>query len=94
MRIIIDGRRVMRTKTHKTYLAHYYRNKAFFTKRGMTKRLVLHELYHHLVYVNGLDMTKTKEERAANSYARFPKLKFCEQLAVVSMSFTSENDRL
>lgn len=70
MHIIVDGRRVMRTKTHKTYSAHYYRNKAYFTKRGLTKRLLLHERYHHLVYVNGLDITKTREERAANNYAR------------------------
>jgi hypothetical protein len=34
--------------------ACYYRNKAFFTKRGLNKRNVLHELYHHLVYVIGL----------------------------------------
>jgi len=70
MKIILDGRRVMRTKTHKTYSAHYCRDKGYFTKRGLTKRTVLHELYHHLVYVNGLDMTKAKEERAANSYSR------------------------
>jgi len=70
MKIIVDGRKVMRTKTHKTYSAHYYRNKGYFTKRGLTKRTVLHELYHHLVYVNGLDMTKAKEERAANCYSR------------------------
>jgi len=70
MKIIVDGRRVMRTKTHKTYLAHYYRNKAYFTRRGLTKRLVLHEFYHHLVYINGLDITDTIEERAANNYAR------------------------
>ena len=70
MSIIVDGRRVMRTKTHRTYSAHYYRNKACFTKRGLTKRLVLHELYHHIVDAYDLDMTKTREERAANNYAR------------------------
>ena len=70
MKIIVDGRRVMRTKTHKTYLAHYYRNKAYFTKRGLTKRTVLHELYHHLVYVNGLEMIRTTEERATNGYVK------------------------
>jgi len=70
MNIIVDGRKVMRTRTHKIYSAHYYRNKAYFTKRGLTKRLLLHERYHHLVYVNGLDITKTREERAANNYAR------------------------
>jgi hypothetical protein len=65
MRIVLNGHRVGRGDE-----ACYYRNSAFFTKRGLNKRNVLHELYHHLVYVNGFDMTKTKEERAANSYAR------------------------
>ena len=70
MSVIVDGRRVMRTKTHKTYLAHYYRNKAYFTKRGLTKRLVLHELYHHIVDAYGLDMVVSEEERGANTFAR------------------------
>jgi len=70
MRIVLDGRRVMRTKAHKTYLAHYYKNKAYFTKRGLTKRTILHELYHHLIYVNDLEMTATREERDANGYAK------------------------
>ena len=51
-------------------IAVYFENKACFTKRGLNKRTVLHELYHHLVYVNGLDMPTRKEEIAANSYAR------------------------
>ena len=55
-------------------VAVYFENKAYFTKRGLTKRTTLHELYHHLVYANGLDMPKRTEEKAANSYARFPKL--------------------
>jgi len=70
MSVIVDGRRVMRTKTHRTYLAHYYRNKAYFTKRGLTKRLVLHELYHHIVDVYGLDMAVAEEERGANRFAK------------------------
>lgn len=70
MSIIVDGRRVMRTKTHKTYLAHYCINKAYFTKRGLTKRLVLHELYHHIIYAYGLDMLLSEEERGANRFAR------------------------
>jgi hypothetical protein len=65
MRIVLNGRKVGNGD-----LACYDRNKAYFTKRGLTKRTVLHELYHHLVYVNRLDMTKTKEEKAANCYAR------------------------
>jgi len=70
MMILVDGRRVMRTKTHKTYLAHYYRNRAYFTRRGMNKRNVLHELYHHLVDVKGIEMPRWKEEREANLFVR------------------------
>ena len=70
LRIVLDGRRVMRTKTHKTYLAHYYRNKAYFTKRGLTKRLALHELYHHIIDAYGLDIGLSEEERGANRFAR------------------------
>ena len=70
MKIIVDGRKVMRTKTHRAYSAHYYRNKAYFTKRGLTKRLVLHELYHHIIDACGLDMVLSEEERGANRFAR------------------------
>jgi len=65
MRIVLNGRKVGNGD-----IAVYFENKAYFTKRGLTKRTILHELYHHLVNVNGLDMTKTTEERAANNYAR------------------------
>ena len=51
-------------------IASYSQNRAYFTKRGLKKRTILHELYHHLVYVKNLDVAKTKEEKAANSYAR------------------------
>jgi hypothetical protein len=65
MKIVLNGRKVGNED-----IAVYFENKAYFTKRGLNKRTILHELYHHLVYVNGLDMRKTTEERAANSYAR------------------------
>ena len=65
MRIILDGRRVGNGD-----IAVCFQNRAYFTKRGLNKRTVLHELYHHLVYVNGLKMLKGIEERAANSYTR------------------------
>jgi hypothetical protein len=65
MQIVLDGRKVGNGD-----VACYERNKAYFTKKGLTKRTILHELYNHLVYVNDLDMTKTREERAANNYAR------------------------
>ena len=51
-------------------LASYFENKAYFTKRGSTKRTILHELYHHLVYANGVEMSQRMEEKAANNYAR------------------------
>jgi hypothetical protein len=70
LKLIVDGRRVMRTKTHKTYEAHYYRNKAYFTKKSVNKRNVLHELYHHIVEAKGLEMTLTKEEKEANGFVR------------------------
>jgi hypothetical protein len=65
MRIILNGRKVGNGD-----IAVYLENKAYFTKRGLKKRTILHELCHHLVYANGLEIPKTKEERAANSYAR------------------------
>ena len=65
MKIKLDGRKVGNGN-----IAIYFQNRAYFTKRGLNRRTVVHELYHHLVYVNGLDMPSTKEERAANSYSK------------------------
>jgi len=65
MKIMLNGRKVGNGD-----IAVYFQNRAYFTKRGLNKRTILHELYHHLVYVNGFDVSKTKEERAANGYAR------------------------
>jgi hypothetical protein len=65
MKIRLDGRKV---GNH--CVAYYFQNKAYFKKRGLNKRTVLHEVYHHFIYVNGLDMTGTREERAANSYSK------------------------
>jgi hypothetical protein len=65
MKIRLDGRKV---GSH--CVAYYFQNKAYFTRRGLTKRTVLHELYHHLVYVNDLEMSNSEEERNANSYVR------------------------
>ncbi len=65
MKIELNGRKV-----GNRCIACYLQNKAHFTRKGLTKRTVLHEMYHHLVYVNRLDMTGGKEERAANSYTK------------------------
>lgn len=65
MRIVLDGKRV-----GKGCSGYYLKNREYFTKRGLKKRTVLHELYHHLVEVKDSQMPLRKEERDANSYAR------------------------
>lgn len=65
MKIVVDGRRVGNGDE-----ACYYENKAYFTRKGLNKRNVLHELYHHLSYVSNWDISERKEERQANRYAR------------------------
>jgi hypothetical protein len=71
MRIRVDGRKV----NHGS-IATYFENKAYFTKRGLKKRTVLHEFYHHLVFENDLEMPLAIEEKCARKYAReFLKLK-------------------
>ena len=57
MKIVVDGRRVGNGDE-----ACYYDNKAYFTKRGLNKRTSLHELHHHIVEVNGLEMSEKIEE--------------------------------
>ena len=65
MRIILDGKRVGKGNS-----GFYLKNRAYFTKSGLTKRIILHELYHHLAEKNGLEMSIREEEKEANSYAR------------------------
>jgi hypothetical protein len=65
MRIVLNGRKVGNGD-----LACYDRNKAYFTKKGLTKRTILHELYHHIVDAYGLDMVVSEEERGANRFAQ------------------------
>jgi hypothetical protein len=65
MRIILDGKRM-----GKGCVAVYFENKAYFTKRGLTKRTILHELSHRLAYVDDLEMSRKTDERETNSYAR------------------------
>ena len=65
MKITLNGRKVGNGN-----IAIYFQNRAYFTKRGLKKRTVLHELFHHLVYVNGWNVPKTQEEKDACSYAR------------------------
>ena len=65
MRVVLNGRKVGNGD-----IASYFQNRAYFTKKGLNKQTILHELYHHLAYVNNMDLSEAKEERAANSYAR------------------------
>jgi hypothetical protein len=68
MRVILDGKRVG-TRKGNGWLACYSQNKAYFTKRGLNKRTVLHEFYHHLVEIKGLELPERIEEKQANSYS-------------------------
>jgi hypothetical protein len=65
MKIFLDGKRV-----GKDCIGCYVKNRAYFTKEGMNKRIVLHELYHHLVESNGLELSDRAEEKEANHYAK------------------------
>jgi len=65
MKIILDGRKVM-----KGYLCDYLEDIACFTKKGLKKRNVLHELYHHIVNCKGLEISEKKEEREASRFAK------------------------
>jgi len=65
MRIVLNGRKVGNGD-----IACYEDNKAYFTKRGLNKSNVLHELYHHLAYVDGWEMSERREEMEADRYAR------------------------
>ena len=66
-KIILNGRRVGNGDEASYRADHYV---AYFTKRGLDKFNVLHEFYHHLVYINEWDMSEGKEEREANRYAK------------------------
>ncbi len=65
MKIILNGKKV-----GNGYIAYYFKNEAFFTKRGLKKRTVLHELYHHLIKENVSEMPIKTEEKEANKYAK------------------------
>jgi len=62
MKIILNGRKVGNGDS-----ACYFENRAYFKKAGLKKRVVLHELYHHLVNSSGLELPDKLEERGAKS---------------------------
>jgi hypothetical protein len=65
MKIVLDGKKV-----GKGWFGFYFENRAYFKKEGLKKRIVLHELYHHLVASKGFELVIMTEEKEANSYAR------------------------
>ena len=65
MKIILDGRKVI-----KGYECDYFEDIACFTKKGLNKRNVLHELYHHIVNNKGLEISEKKEEQEASRFVR------------------------
>ena len=65
MIVVLDGCRV----PGKCY-GVYSENLACFTRDGLKKRVVLHELFHHLIEAEGLEMPVGKEEKEANNYAK------------------------
>ena len=65
MKIKLNGRKV-----GNRCIASHFQNKAYFTKRGLNRRIVLHELYHHLVSCKNFEVVERLEEKEANSYAK------------------------
>ena len=65
MKIFLNGRKV-----GKNCLAYYLENAAYFSKSGLKRRVVLHELYHHLVEKNQIELSILIEEREANTFSK------------------------
>jgi hypothetical protein len=65
MKIVLDGRKVGNGDE-----SCYDDCVAYFTRRGLNKSNVLHELYHHLAYVKNWGMPLKKEEKEASDYSR------------------------
>jgi hypothetical protein len=65
MKIVLDGKKV-----GNNYWGFYEKNTAYFKKNGLRKKIVLHELFHHIVETKSLEMPLRIEEKEANAYAR------------------------
>ena len=64
MKLIVNGRRVTRGCE-----GIYFEGVACFTKSGLNKQNILHELYHHNVENLGLEIPEKKEEIEARRFA-------------------------
>jgi len=65
MTVIVNGRKV-----GNCYDAYYDECVAYFKKTGLNKWNILHEFYHHLVYVYDWDMKVFEEEKKAIWYSK------------------------
>ena len=65
MRVVLNGKKLGRNCE-----AFYYEGKAYFSKRSLKKKNVLHGFYHHLAETKGLELPERLEEKQANSYAQ------------------------
>ena len=65
MKIVRNGKKV-----GNGYEASYNGNVAYFKKEGLNKTNVLHEFFHHIIYIRKLETTESAEERGANRFAR------------------------
>jgi hypothetical protein len=65
MRIVLDSKKV-----GNNYWGFYEKSTAYFKKNGLRNQIVFHELYHHIVEVSSLEMTRRTEEKEANAYTK------------------------
>lgn len=65
MKINLNEKRVGKHRA-----ACYYQNQAYFKRNTLTKRIVLHELYHHLINSKKIELPRGTEEKEARTYAR------------------------
>jgi hypothetical protein len=65
MKLIVNGRRVTRGCD-----GVYFENIACFTKKGLNRQNVLHELYHHIIDNLRFEIPEQKEEQEACRFAR------------------------
>ena len=67
MKIVVDGRRVANSDRA---CYDYDSYTAYFKKRTIGKRLVLHEFFHHMTCVKDWEMSERREEREADCFSR------------------------
>lgn len=67
MKIVVDGRKTGK-RNNACYDSETYT--AYFRKRAVDKKTVLHEFYHHLAYLSGWNGLARTEEKEADSFAK------------------------